>query len=1467
MSGTAAAASGTGVEDKNNIWAILPGFDLQVDDPKEYGDKVRFLEKICPKKDKAMLAPRLAMLMKGTAWAQVKHLDSEKLMDPTTGVQTLMAAISTWEEAEELQVYEKFERALYRTVQRSDETTQSYVNRLAVAFNEVDGKAMGDFKAFVLLRQSVLNVEDKKKVITMVGDKLSPEKDTEVPDEETAIQWLADQGDEEALIVQDFEDQLIEVCQDNSDLAMCLNSYAEVRAKLRDKIRHRGFWPPRSGGKGKSKTGRKGGRFDSFPRKRNQSLAERIANSTCRRCGMKGHWKQECPQRTADKEEVHLVYGDTNHEPEEEILIELPAETNTMTTVENMLQSMMAKDRDCGCVLRLLKVKHHFFFPIPFSKQLMLMFARQIRRVRLCHRNSIMSAMQKTYAAPLDMPLPFPEDQELSYMTAVEEVKICRPPDIQNLRQWGNMKLPEGKNKGCTFLETVEKDYKYAQWMVNHKNLTSDWAKAKTLEQEVAILMALTSEGIRNSMPRTPGKPRFTLQDGDLSTPEGQEKLWKIVEEEHPEHIWASPECRYWGNFSRWNMSKGTSTRHKIMEVVLTTSKVCHAGLDSRYCTKQHVHSHIKGQVQIAGRWENLSAYAAQYTRGFAKNVILGMIQSMRTHELPMEVEELCVPCNGVHARDQETAAEDIVKRRRLNYKQSEDSSSPVSISPGRGASYGPSRSWKDLFKEADKLVPRVGTIQVEPQSDLFKGIQLNVEEFDVVRVDVCRGPERFRVPTIGVDLKPLTYRLTVILNRESGLVETLGNPEKWQELAKSKQIRKAKPARISNFGSQEGVSVSGKNLGEGDRAVGLEGNVGIKEGDMMMPEASMEASPAVKEQGQSLEVVPKMDEPDVEMEISGRPPKNVPRHGPQFLALSKEERDWIRQVHHRMGHPDPGRFAQFLKSTHAAENIVAGALDFQCDACLETQKGFLPTRQAAIHQDLGFNEVVGMDVVSWRNGRGVEFKFVHFLDEGTLFQQGKPCSTDTEDQLRALEGSWISWAGPPKEIYTDPAKEYTSEKFLGKLQEHGIHIRVSARDSHWQLGRTEVHGSIIKRMLDRMDAESPINSEEEFQGMLVQAFCAKNALSRVKGYTPEQAVLGISRRLPASISSDSQQSSHLLAAGDSPESDQFRLNLERRSLARKSFIEADNCNSLRRAMLRRNRPLREPFEEGDWVLYWKRKGGNLRRIRGQWHGPARIVMLEGRRICWLVHANKLIRASPEQLRPASLREWQSVRAQESKMQPVKDWMKQVVSSEFFDLGDEEIPEPEESRDADVVSSGYDPSILEPEGELTGEGESPGEEEAPVKVETNGALVPIPSDDDDDDGENCLFGDAVDSGPVLFNQFWEIDITPPDWQPQSFEDPHELVMTATELRKKRVEVKLKDLGEEDQLRFAAAKDKEVRAWLSHKTVQRVAKGKIPENAIMRCRWLLSWKGANGDEPPGELSLDGKRAKARLVVIG
>ena len=79
-------AAGSTDEKGNNIWTLLPSFDPSEDDIREYTDKVRFLEAICPVKDKGMLAPRLAMLCKGTAWGQVKALSPTDLTNPTTGV-------------------------------------------------------------------------------------------------------------------------------------------------------------------------------------------------------------------------------------------------------------------------------------------------------------------------------------------------------------------------------------------------------------------------------------------------------------------------------------------------------------------------------------------------------------------------------------------------------------------------------------------------------------------------------------------------------------------------------------------------------------------------------------------------------------------------------------------------------------------------------------------------------------------------------------------------------------------------------------------------------------------------------------------------------------------------------------------------------------------------------------------------------------------------------------------------------------------------------------------------------------------------------------------------------------------------------------------------------------------------------------------------------------------------------------
>ena len=72
------------------------------------------------------------------------------------------------------------------------------------------------------------------------------------------------------------------------------------------------------------------------------------------------------------------------------------------------------------------------------------------------------------------------------------------------------------------------------------------------------------------------------------------------------------------------------------------------------------------------------------------------------------------------------------------------------------------------------------------------------------------------------------------------------------------------------------------------------------------------------------------------------------------------------------------------------------------------------------------------------------------------------------------------------------------------------------------------------------------------------------------------------------------------------------------------------------------------------------------------------------------------------------------------------------------------------------------------------------------------------------------------------------------------------------------------LNPEGSTSFRPGQAKEVSAWLSHNTVRKIAKGRIPQSSIMRCRWIYTWKTA---EAVDELTHDGRKAMSRLVVLG
>ena len=331
-------------------WSQIPAFKPGETDINDYTKRLEFIAGLWPTEHLSQLAPRAAMLCEGSAFKRVMRIEPQKLkVNSTAGVQAIVTSLGgIWGRSKFESKFEKFEKAIFGTSQRSDETHESYLARHDHHFEELLQMrvSLEEIRAYVLLRNSGLGAEDKKRLIvdsgeileygsvvsslkllgskffqdvqggakfstrTKVYDVMYTQEDevdgswtetqgdsseiallADVTDDLPQLESLAEEGDQDALACLQFEEGLIDILQSDRDTAVCLNAYLDARKRLNDRNKNRGFW--NSGGKkgkGKSKGFGKGFR----PRK---SLAQRILESECKRCFQKGHWKAECPLR------------------------------------------------------------------------------------------------------------------------------------------------------------------------------------------------------------------------------------------------------------------------------------------------------------------------------------------------------------------------------------------------------------------------------------------------------------------------------------------------------------------------------------------------------------------------------------------------------------------------------------------------------------------------------------------------------------------------------------------------------------------------------------------------------------------------------------------------------------------------------------------------------------------------------------------------------------------------------------------------------------------------------------------------------------------------------------------------------------------------------------------------------------------------------------------------------------------
>ena len=791
---------------------------------------------------------------------------------------------------------------------------------------------------------------------------------------------------------------------------------------------------------------------------------------------------------------------------------------------------------------------------------------------------------------------------------------------------------------------------------------------------------------------------RFGLQQGDLSTFGGRCRLYDLLWIYRPKHIWLAPRCGPWSMWSRLNMNKSQRLltqitadrqsesvhlwlcdalfrlqhwrdgefhthleqpagsdmvnqkelvfvithalrvqcdmctagrlRHPNTDELLrkktqiwTTSQILWRMLQQFQCLGGHVHDKIEGSCKPKGFHRMaLTKFSEKYTALFGRRICRALQCSSQVSEFPFRERHALTEISQT--------AEEVPepKRRRLNGKFHPEQlfDPPGTLPPSSQSEESHSHatehqvSIRQLIHIAEQCAPRVGKAVID-QGPLFEGVSKMYPDKQIVVIDVCRGTNRLRICPIGTQgIAP--FRRCFGKKRDDLQPFSDDSWESWETLSRRQQTRAGVPARImiTVFASNKRIGESLESTSEKRTRINEDLEPGPETERMMTPEDPGEA-------------ITETSIPNVVIKKSG----------PMFSSLSLPLQNQVKKIHQNLGHPDVRTLQLALKRYGWPEHQVRSCQDFVCPICVEQQQPKV-ARPAQLRQPRDFNDHVSFDAAEWEDRQGRKFGFYHFIDSATNFHVAIPYHQQTTESLiAAFNTAWIRWAGPPKSLMFDSATEANSEKFARFLQEMAVSSYVIPTDAHWQLGRAERHGAVLKHMISKYHEEHPITSHEDFEQCLVQLCNAKNSLSRHEGFTPEMWVLGKMKPLPGCNTNAFMDSASFAGLEDqSTEGSRFQAMLAKRETARLAFIKADHSAAVRKAIHARSRPDRVEFQVGDMIMYWKAgKGVN----EGAWHGPAKILMIEGRNLVWISHLTRLFRCAPEHVRKLSSDEAQGV--------------------------------------------------------------------------------------------------------------------------------------------------------------------------------------------------------------------------------
>lgn len=307
------------------------------------------------------------------------------------------------------------------------------------------------------------------------------------------------------------------------------------------------------------------------------------------------------------------------------------------------------------------------------------------------------------------------------------------------------------------------------------------------------------------------------------------------------------------------------------------------------------------------------------------------------------------------------------------------------------------------------------------------------------------------------------------------------------------------------------------------------------------------------------------------------------------------EQKRMVLKLHKQFCHPPVRRMKKFLNDAGIADNVVLDLVDVVTKDCSTCKKLGKAPSKPAVGFPLAhiFNEVVAMDLKVYSSG----IYFLHMIDHATRYSQAVIIHNKKKETIvQGLITNWVQLFGAPGKFLSDNGGEFVNEDLVELAEKFNITIKTTGAEAPWSNGMCERHNGLIALNVKKVvsDCNCALSTA------LGWALSAKNSLTNVHGFSPNQLVFGRNPNFPCVLQNKPPANSPLCY------SKIVEDNLHALRVAREQHIKSEANEKLSRALNRKTRTYSDQvYCSGDSV-YFKRMDSS------SWKGPATVLGKEG---------------------------------------------------------------------------------------------------------------------------------------------------------------------------------------------------------------------------------------------------------------